>query len=215
MCYLSLQAARARVRARLVVAVLLEAGSRGPANRVLSGRFLRSNRDFTGRKVDQGGVAAGADVERHVCRGWRGDERERERRGGELEQQENRLLLHPLREQITFHLSGPTHVSVWWPQDPYSPAETWEVVIISTFCFQKKLCWAHKETLYKSSMEGWAWPDASSWKITPTAIRNVNTRKKKGMHVNGHISLCSNYSHTKNNNPNCSKLCIYHERVLR
>lgn len=47
--------------------VLLEAGGCGPLSRVLSGKFLWTYRSVSKRKDGQGGIAAAADVEGHIC----------------------------------------------------------------------------------------------------------------------------------------------------
>lgn len=70
MFYLSFQAASAGARV-WVDAVLLEAGRRGPARRVLPGRLLRSHGGIQNGETGQGRVAAAAHVERHVCRAQR------------------------------------------------------------------------------------------------------------------------------------------------
>lgn len=67
MFYLSFQAASAGTWVR-VDAVLLEAGRRGPARRVLPGRLLRSHRGGVQHgETSQGRVTAAPHVERHVC----------------------------------------------------------------------------------------------------------------------------------------------------
>lgn len=70
MFYLSFQAASAGAWVR-VDAVLLEAGRRGPARRVLPGRLLRSHGGVQHGETGQGRVAAAPHVERHVCRAQR------------------------------------------------------------------------------------------------------------------------------------------------
>lgn len=88
-CYLSFQAACAGAYVWFVV-VLLEASGCGPASRVLSGRFLGTNRDFARRKAGQGGITAATDMERHVCGGdsggqggWKGKDKRGKDRGVE------------------------------------------------------------------------------------------------------------------------------------
>lgn len=70
MFYLSIQATSAGAWVR-VDAVLLEAGRRGPARRVLPGRLLGSHGGVQHGEAGQGRVAAAAHVERHVCRAQR------------------------------------------------------------------------------------------------------------------------------------------------
>lgn len=83
--YLSFQAAGAGAGACVwFVVVLLEAGSCGPASRVLSGRLLWTNRDFIQRKAGLGGITAATDMERHVCGGeseTQGGWKEKDKRG--------------------------------------------------------------------------------------------------------------------------------------